>query len=275
MINILTDEEIIDAIHSNCIEFYKQIASSLNSSYSCTPNLFENKVPYAITGLSAMVFNSLFDGAFDDPSVEIPNIVNFFKKEKIPIMWRLSPNGQNKGWGKYLENCGLELAQMQVPGMAVKLNEIPLEELRSYINQNKIEIIEEMDQKEEISVEILIKSFNLSPQIKESLIKINKNMLDKGKIKLFLASYNDKISCTSTVFYSNNVAGLYHVATLEEMRNRGLAKAIVSRCMMDAIENGCQIMTLLSTPIGHPVYNKLGFENYFIYDRYLLRPEML
>jgi GNAT superfamily N-acetyltransferase len=71
---------------------------------------------------------------------------------------------------------------------------------------------------------------------------------------------------TATLFTSPpDVAGLYFVCTAPEVRRRGIGAAITAAAMLDARSLGCSTAVLGSSPMGHGVYRRLGFEEVFRY----------
>lgn len=65
-----------------------------------------------------------------------------------------------------------------------------------------------------------------------------------------------------------NVAGM---AVLEEFRGRGIGTAICSEALRAAVEAGCDVATLESTPMPVSVYESLGFETHVKYHLFELK----
>ena len=55
-------------------------------------------------------------------------------------------------------------------------------------------------------------------------------------------------------------AGVHEVGTLESYRGRGIAASLMNCAMAIAKEKGCKYATLQASPMGAPLYEKLGFE---------------
>jgi GNAT superfamily N-acetyltransferase len=49
------------------------------------------------------------------------------------------------------------------------------------------------------------------------------------------------------------------VATLPHARGRGLAGTLLRHALVDARERGCQTTTLIATPMGRPLYERVGY----------------
>jgi GNAT superfamily N-acetyltransferase len=55
-------------------------------------------------------------------------------------------------------------------------------------------------------------------------------------------------------------AGVFFVATLPEARGRGLAAGLMGVALEEARERGCDVSTLQASPMGEPVYERMGYE---------------
>ena len=54
--------------------------------------------------------------------------------------------------------------------------------------------------------------------------------------------------------------GVYLVATLKEHRGQGLARRLLHAALAEARDRGLRTSTLQATKLGHPVYERLGYE---------------
>jgi GNAT superfamily N-acetyltransferase len=55
-------------------------------------------------------------------------------------------------------------------------------------------------------------------------------------------------------------AGVFFVATLPEARGRGLAAGLMGVALQEARERGCDVSTLQGSPMGEPIYARMGYE---------------
>ena len=69
---------------------------------------------------------------------------------------------------------------------------------------------------------------------------------------------SDPVACAS-VFLAAGVAGLYFVCTVPDARRRGIGAAISREALAATLELGFDVGVLGSSPMGQPMYERLGF----------------
>ena len=74
-----------------------------------------------------------------------------------------------------------------------------------------------------------------------------------------MATVDGRPAATATAWVTGTTLGLYNIATLEELRGRGLGYAVTARLMDLGRERGCTDAVLHATEQGRPVYERLGF----------------
>jgi len=72
------------------------------------------------------------------------------------------------------------------------------------------------------------------------------------------------------IVLSHGIAGVYWVSTREDVRGRGLGAAVTAAVTRAGFARGAAFVSLQATPMGAPVYERLGFEEIFRY-RILIR----
>lgn len=71
--------------------------------------------------------------------------------------------------------------------------------------------------------------------------------------------YKSKIVGVGTSILHQKTGWLAHIIVDKEFRNRGIG-TMITQSLMDQLRPMAETMTLLATPLGEPVYHKLGFE---------------
>ena len=67
---------------------------------------------------------------------------------------------------------------------------------------------------------------------------------------------------TAQAVLSRGVAGVYYVGVLPEARGRGLAELVTHAVTQRAFDLGAPVVVLQATPMGEPVYLRMGFEQF-------------
>jgi GNAT superfamily N-acetyltransferase len=63
----------------------------------------------------------------------------------------------------------------------------------------------------------------------------------------------------SAVFYAGGVAGIWNVGTMADVRGRGIGRETTLAALRDAARRGYRVAILGSSPMGLPVYTRIGF----------------
>jgi len=80
-----------------------------------------------------------------------------------------------------------------------------------------------------------------------------------GSLLLLLARADGSPAATGAVFFQPDAAGLYCFTTLERMRRRGLASALVHACHEAAQARGIEQAVLQATASARPAYARAGY----------------
>src|SRR4051794_15840755 len=64
---------------------------------------------------------------------------------------------------------------------------------------------------------------------------------------------------TATLIVTDDVAGIYNVATPDPNRGRGFGAALTWAAVAEGARRGCTMASLQASPLGFPVYERMGF----------------
>jgi GNAT superfamily N-acetyltransferase len=75
----------------------------------------------------------------------------------------------------------------------------------------------------------------------------------------FTAYVDGEPASTAAVFVSDDVAGIYNVATPERFRRAGLGEATTRAAVAEGARRGCVLTTLQASEMGYPIYERMGY----------------
>jgi GNAT superfamily N-acetyltransferase len=78
--------------------------------------------------------------------------------------------------------------------------------------------------------------------------------------RLYQARVDGEVACVLQTIDREGDCGIYFVATLPSNRGQGLARRLMSVALAEARERGCETSTLQASPMGEPVYERLGYQ---------------
>jgi GNAT superfamily N-acetyltransferase len=88
----------------------------------------------------------------------------------------------------------------------------------------------------------------------------------------FLAFADGRPVAIAMTLVSHGVAGIYWVGTLEQARGRGLGGMVTAAAVNAGFDLGGEIASLQASPMGKPVYERMGFETIFDYRLLICAP---
>jgi ribosomal protein S18 acetylase RimI-like enzyme len=87
-----------------------------------------------------------------------------------------------------------------------------------------------------------------------------------------VAYLDDEPVATAMIVCTHGIAGLYWVGTVEAARGRGLAEAVTRTVTNVGFERGASNVQLQASPMGEPIYRRMGYEELYQYTFYLAPP---
>lgn len=90
-------------------------------------------------------------------------------------------------------------------------------------------------------------------------------LLDSAAETVYVG-YADGQPVTSGMgFRTGDTIGVYNIATVESARGRGFGAAITGRVIADGLAAGCDVAILQASPMGRPIYERMGFREVVTY----------
>ena len=91
-------------------------------------------------------------------------------------------------------------------------------------------------------------------------------------VAAFLARVDGRPAAIAMTIVTGGVAGIYWVGTTEETRGRGLARSLTAAAVNTGFDLGAETASLQASPMGEPVYRRMGFETAFSYRLFMQSP---
>ena len=88
-------------------------------------------------------------------------------------------------------------------------------------------------------------------------------------VATFLARVDGRPAAIAMTIVTHGVAGIYWVGTTEEARGRGLARSLTATAVNAGFDLGAESASLQASPMGEPVYRRMGFETVFNYRLFM------
>jgi GNAT superfamily N-acetyltransferase len=87
-------------------------------------------------------------------------------------------------------------------------------------------------------------------------------------VTLYQARIDGETACVLGTMDHGADLGFYFVATHPDSRGRGLASRLMTVALADAVERGMETSSLQGSPMGQPIYRKLGYQGDFTVRMY-------
>ncbi len=260
----LSKLEIVEAIENNLFEVWSRMVSLPWIESSQEPDMLRY-----VSGVPFPLCNGILGARFSEPDIDgqIKAALTPFKDRNLPMFWYVGPSSRPASLGEHLKAQGLTLAE-SVPGMAADLSQ--LKAPRSIPPEWTIRIVEGREILKE-----WIQIFSMVYEIPELAADFFFKIMDQIgywpslPFRHYLGYWNGEAVACASLFLGAGAAGLYNVATLPEVRGKGLGTVISARTLMDGHLRGYGTGILHSTSMGLPVYQRLGFKEYCRIQIYL------
>lgn len=98
------------------------------------------------------------------------------------------------------------------------------------------------------------------------------NVLRAPNIASVLIRLEGRPVAGAMVIVSHRVGGIYWVGTTPDARGRGLGPLATRAAVKLGFDRGALVATLQASPMGDPVYRRMGFTEFMRYPLYVQRP---
>jgi len=211
-----------------------------------------------VTGMHHPLFNCVMQARFprDEADRRVREILGLFKSQGLPLSWYVAPSSEPVHLGEILKAEGMVLYSSPV-GMTIDLgrvrDDLPTPEELS------ISRVSDMRSSADFC-SVLGAGFEFPSDVAESLMKLDAaHGFEEGNTRTDYVGYVEGKPVASTMMHLlPESAGIYCVATIPEMRKKGIATAMLLRALQDAKAKGYKIAVLHAKLAGAGVYRRIG-----------------
>ena len=206
-----------------------------------------------------------------DADAAVDRLLEPFRERRLPMMWWVfePPATRTSRLDRVLRRHGLSLAS-DLPGMALDLEGFSAPPLPEGVDVYRV-----TDQDGFATwAEIVERAFG-SPGFAEGLSVRGfaaRGLGDEAPFCHFLCRMADAWVGAATLSLGAGVAGLANIATLPEVRRRGVGTAVASVALGEAQGLGMQTAVLSAEEVGRPLYERLGFREVSRHRTYVHQP---
>lgn len=116
-------------------------------------------------------------------------------------------------------------------------------------------------------VEVVAGAFGWQP---DRLAEVfTERLLEDGRWRGYVGYADGRPVASSQLMLSDGSAGIYYVGTLEAYRRRGYGEALTWHAVREAARAGCDSVSLQASPMGLPIYERMGFRTIGAYDGFV------
>jgi GNAT superfamily N-acetyltransferase len=189
-------------------------------------------------------------------SATIQEQVAYFRLQgKENFTWWLEPEQSIEDWASQLQPHGFKINQ-DVPGMVCDLKELPA--AIPTPPGFTIQVVNDLVTFK-VWVEVFCPGYGLPESFIKPLHELFGSLGLQDNLRHYLGYLDKKPVAAASIFYSEDTAGIYNVAVLEQARGQGLGAAITLAPLLEARAQGYALGALQSSDMGFKVYQRLGF----------------
>jgi len=189
----------------------------------------------------------------------ITEATGWFTERAMPWRWLLHASSMPRDLGERLLAAGLT-TYSDNPAMAVSLAGFEMPPLPHGVSIERVADEAGLRRWHEVNVPAM----DLDPVRDEAWWTAHRRpgFAEDAPLVNYVASLDAGPVSVAALFDAAGVAGIYNVATVPEARGRGIGRAVTAAAMAEGARRGLRVAALGSSPLGYPVYRRLGFEEY-------------
>ncbi len=267
MSNMLEDisaDELLAALNSNLVAYWSAYGRATGSTLQATAS-----VVWFYTGIQVPLLNGVLSAQLNPVEVQttFAGLQSKIAEQGVPALWWIGPQSKPDNIGSLLEQLGVQRA-CEVPGMAIDLAVIddPPETLSNFTIQ-KVSGAEMQSRWAQLAGV----GTGFPDAVSEAMARLEATLTDPQyqAQHRYIGSLNDTPVATSALVLDSGVAGIYAVATIPEVRRKGIGRIMTVVPLLEARRLGYRVGILQASSMGYPIYQKIGFRDVCKYRLFL------
>jgi ribosomal protein S18 acetylase RimI-like enzyme len=216
------------------------------------------------TGLPMRLFNQIIVES-SDASIDALSAAIAIARERADRFAVTLRAGTDDRFKKLIADLGLApmSAEPWMPGMI--LAPIPTDAAPSPAGY---EIVQATD---ENALEDHIRASNAGTGMREDWLRalFKPDVLNADGVSIYTGYVDGKGVTTGVGFRTGRTIGVYNISTTPEARRRGYGEAMTRRIAQDGAVAGCDLSVLQASPMGLPIYQRMGYRTVVEYMAYI------
>ena len=260
---MMLDEKLVARMDASVMDYWGAYALAVGGRHERL-----REALFMQTVIPHCLFNSVILSRQDPETIEVALglAMECTKDNGVPVLWRVGPLAESAELRARLENAGLQPGDPQ-PAMLADLSELPP---RPRIEGLVIGTAVGPEERRTWG-QLTIAAFEMDGKLGDAMGACEATIpegLFEDHLR-FTAYLEGKPVAVSSLVMTDDIAGVYAVATLPQARKRGIGTAMTLHAMTEGLQRGAKMATLQATPMGRPIYESIGFQKLFDYQTYL------
>jgi GNAT superfamily N-acetyltransferase len=219
----------------------------------------EADVTWWVSDVDFALFNGAMDAHFapGEETRRTREVLEQLIGNGRPFLWWLTPSTRSAGIERLLASHGLVRDPATTTGMYVDLADVAtLDEPLPPGTTVELTTADTLTE----AAETMIAAFGFPAHTLSSLRRLLAARPDDLETAHLLARVDGQPVGTGTLGVVQGVAGLFDIGVRAEGRGHGVGRAITLALLRLARERGCDSSVLHATPLGLPVYARIGYQ---------------